>query len=722
MTIASIFLLTAGLILIAMSIESVLKSTSPLNISTAFFLFLGAILVGSIGLYSYFSILNYQLFAFLVLKIQNGVLSLIGFSFYYFSLHFPREKKINILKDYFWIFFLFSIAFAIVSVLGFNINQVQYLLYTNEATKSQFDLKVTYNFLHYASFFFSGFLSFVSLISIVIQYSKSHLIYQKKQIRYFLSGIVFFAVSYLLLSLLKNKPTPILYNLILSIVYVVTGGMILYSVITYRFVNLRRKFIDLIRDNIIGTIVSLPIIFLLYIFRSWIGKIDFLIFCLIALPSFLFFVWLHHRGKILIRKSIGMEYLDKDITSILLDKIGNAHTIEELARKSVEALCEQIECHNMDFLYFDPSTENFKVLYSLNSREYYVPAVNPLFRYLNNKIDVYDRELINFDPRFSAMKGIAERYFKRYGISLIVPFFYEENLIGMMHISGKMDNTTYTSRELELMSRLKKISQIIMNNLILFEKEEEARLTKRDLILASNIQESIFQNQLPVFSNIDIYAYQKPAREVSGDYFLVEKISNNSAGLLIADVSGKGFSAALVSMIIHTIAKSHEFSSSNVNYIVTKVNDVITSNQTSARLTKTLSFSTIFCGFLDNSIKTLFYTNAGHNPILVYNIKKNRFEWIKANAKPVGIFQDETFLTKTYHYEHGSIFVLYSDGITETINEKEEEFGTDRLQKIIKENYNKKAKEISEVILEEVDVFSNHAEPFDDITLIVIKL
>ena len=173
------------------------------------------------------------------------------------------------------------------------------------------------------------------------------------------------------------------------------------------------------------------------------------------------------------------------------------------------------------------------------------------------------------------------------------------------------------------------------------------------------------------------FAALTTATEVGGDYYDLLPLGETRMGVLVADVSGKGFSAALISMVIHTITRTQEFNHHTTDAIVAKINSVMTSDQDYGKLTKTMSFATIFCGFLCVREKTLHYTNAGHLPMIVFDIDTGKFDFIKANGKPAGIFADEQFHTKTYAFETGKIFIFYSDGITESINNAEEEFGVE---------------------------------------------
>ncbi len=722
MTIAYLFLVSAACILIAMAIESLLKSTSILNMATALLLFTASIIIGSEGLEELFLLGNSRLFTLIMIRTYTAALSFLGFSFFFFSNHFPRDKKINNNYRLILFFLVITLIFVILNVFGLDINKYDYIINDNKLSGKILDIRLEYNLMHWVMSGFSIALSVYSIIQIGFKYNSVKLIYQKKQIRYFISGLLFFVFLLVFERTFKIFLPEAVSYLIISLAFITTGASLLYSVISYRFYNLRMRIVILFRDFTIGILITVFLTSLLLVIRGWMAIIHPLFYFIIMAPGLILFFWLYYLSMNLIKKIFNFENENRDITEVFLDRIGSSHNVYELAQKAIYILIENINCRNADFLFFEKESDIFKVIYSSNNRNYEISAIDPFFRRITPETEIYDREIINFDPRFSNIRDIAERYFENYEASLIIPVFYDKNLIVLINIASKLDNNSYTNKELELMNKLKKIIQIIVNNIILFDKEQEAKITKRDLNLASEIQESIFQKFIPEFDNIDVFGYEKPALEVSGDYFLIQKTGDHKLGVLIADVSGKGFSAALVSMVIHTIAKSQEFSSVSTNAIVSKINEVLTSSQYERRLTKTMSFATIFCGFIDNSIKTLFYTNAGHYPMIIYNILDKSFESLKANSKPAGIFVEEQFIIDEYQFDNNSIFILYSDGITEAINNNEQEFGLERLQNIIKINSNKSAKEITDLVICEVEVFTEGKEQFDDITLIVIKL
>ena len=330
--------------------------------------------------------------------------------------------------------------------------------------------------------------------------------------------------------------------------------------------------------------------------------------------------------------------------------------------------------------------------------------------------------MLYFNPKFSDFRDTLDKHFELSDISVFIPLYYEGNIAAIINLSSKLDNSAYSTQDNIVLSKLKKIITIVLHNIILFEKEQEAKNTKRELTLASAIQESIFQKEIPEFKGLDVYGYLKPALGVSGDYFLVEKISDSSMGVLIADVSGKGFSAALMAMVIHTISKSLVFSPKTTNAIVSRINEMMTKSQENSGITKIMSFATVFCGFIDGSAKKMYYTNAGHHPVIIYDIPNDEFEYIHSDAKPAGIFPGEYFPIDTYKLKKDQIIVIYSDGITEALNKAEEEFGIERLNDLIKFHRGKTAKDITNEIIRNIEAYAFEREQFDDMTLIVVKI
>lgn len=727
-------LLTATLLFLAFSVESIIKNQSLLNILAAIvILFLSSILGSElfIILLTGMGDLNKTL---VLLKLRNALIYSYGIFFFLFSLYFPRDKYSRINIPIFLITMVGILITFFFSFSGLTISKINLTYNIKLKTSSSgnpyfspiipeliFNLNTEYNYLHFFLIALSAITGLSGLSFIILKYPKTTLIYQKKQIRYLTSSIMTSLLFLLVSFILKSRISKTFFYLML-VFSCFTGALgIFYSVISYRFANLRKRVISSFKETLIYLIITLPFAIALSFLRKWVSNLPASTYFLSILAFLLFFIWFQEAAKRFIKKILNIN-TDLDITELLFDRIGNSRNVEELSKNTINAITELLNVRNAHFYFLDMEREVFIPVYSSSNKSEGISALEPFFRHIKEKGDIYDREIINFDPHFKHIRDIANRYFEKYNVALMIPLFYENLLSALINLEYKIDGNSFSKEETAILLRLKKVCSITLRNIILFEKEEEAKLTRRDITLASQIQESIFQREIPVFKNIDIFAYQKPAKEVSGDYFFIKKIDENRAGFILADVSGKGFSAALVSMMIHTISQSEEFSPSLTNMLINKINEVMTSNTTYNRVTRMLSFATIFSGYIDKENGVLYYSSAGHHPAIIYEKHKDNFKLIKATSRPAGIFKEETFHSQKVTLQKGDTIVIYTDGIIEAINKDEEEFGLERLKKIIKENHHLSTRELTYKIIEKVEEFAGEVEQYDDITLITIKL
>jgi sigma-B regulation protein RsbU (phosphoserine phosphatase) len=186
--------------------------------------------------------------------------------------------------------------------------------------------------------------------------------------------------------------------------------------------------------------------------------------------------------------------------------------------------------------------------------------------------------------------------------------------------------------------------------------------------------------------------------------------------IVIADVSGKGIPAALfmaLSRIVVSVSAPRYPSPSDV---ISAANAIIATNSRSGM------FVTLFYGILDNTRLTLTYTNAGHNPPLVFRAGSGTVEELPATGIALGAMEDFRYGQDSAALAAGDLIVLYTDGITEAMNGREEMFGTDRLLLAVRENSTRSSREIVDKVIGSVITFCGNQPQFDDITLMVIKV
>jgi sigma-B regulation protein RsbU (phosphoserine phosphatase) len=201
---------------------------------------------------------------------------------------------------------------------------------------------------------------------------------------------------------------------------------------------------------------------------------------------------------------------------------------------------------------------------------------------------------------------------------------------------------------------------------------------------------------------------------VGGDYFDVNAFSETKLAMSVADVSGKGMSAALLMSNLQAALKATACEQVPPEQLCAKVNRIIYDNVSPGR------FITAFYGLLDGSCNRLVFTNAGHNaPILA----RRDGSWLRLGegGAPLGLFPDWNYGRGEVEFAAGDRLVLFTDGVTEVSNAADEEFGEERLVSVLVENRHLSAGALQERILAEVAKFSGgHFE--DDATLVVVAV
>jgi PAS domain S-box-containing protein len=250
--------------------------------------------------------------------------------------------------------------------------------------------------------------------------------------------------------------------------------------------------------------------------------------------------------------------------------------------------------------------------------------------------------------------------------------------------------------------------------------EQKLARSSAELQIAAEIQQSFLPEALPEIRGFDIAARSVMAKEVGGDFFdvipfEVIPLDMGKYGILIADVSGKGVPAALFMALSRIVVRVNALWHRDPATAIGFANDIITQDS------KAGMFVTLFYGSLSEKDRTLTYVNAGHNPPLMYRCRTKTFEELMPTGIFLGGIEHQVYSSRTVEIGTGDIVVLYTDGITESINGDEEMFGEDRLRAVILGHTGLSAIGIMEKILEEVSVFAVGQPQFDDITLMVIR-
>ncbi len=248
---------------------------------------------------------------------------------------------------------------------------------------------------------------------------------------------------------------------------------------------------------------------------------------------------------------------------------------------------------------------------------------------------------------------------------------------------------------------------------------ERERMAK-ELEIARNVQIGLLPKTNPEIEGFEIAGVCRPAKEVGGDYYDYVYLSDTKIGLAIGDVSGKGVPAAIYMTLTKGILQSHGDENVSPKVVLSKVNRLLYRN------IEKNSFVSMFYAILDTQKSTLTFARAGHNPGLMINNKDGSSEFLSTDGIALGLEKgsifEQTLQEQVIKLTSGTTLVFYTDGFTEAMNSKLEEFGDDAFLMTITKNYHLSAENLIQKLLGEVEGFAGTHPQHDDMTVVVLKV
>ncbi len=244
---------------------------------------------------------------------------------------------------------------------------------------------------------------------------------------------------------------------------------------------------------------------------------------------------------------------------------------------------------------------------------------------------------------------------------------------------------------------------------------DELVALRQELGVAAQMQESILPTDFPRDPRFELHASMTPAREVGGDFYDFFRLEDERLGIVVADVSGKGVPAALFMMVSRTLMKGTAIGEGDPAACLTEVNQLLTeSNEESM-------FVTVFYSSFNPETGHLEYANAGHN--LPYVVKPSG-EVRQIDCPPglvLGVLPEFDFPGGSLDLEPGDVLFFYTDGVNEAMDENGEEFGDERLTRVLAEAAGSSAADLSQRMVEAVHAHAGEAPQSDDITCVTLR-
>ncbi len=298
----------------------------------------------------------------------------------------------------------------------------------------------------------------------------------------------------------------------------------------------------------------------------------------------------------------------------------------------------------------------------------------------------------------------------------IAPLMLHNQIQGYI-FAGKRNNSVFDDEDKKAISAYADYASVAFENAKLFAESIEKERMKKELEVAREIQYKIIPDKTPEIKNLKIAARFQPAQEVGGDYYDFFDLSDGKLGFVVADVSGKGISAAFIMAEVKGIIASLTKTIKSPKLLLSSANEILKKS-----LDKK-SFVTAIYGIIDPETGKVNLARAGHTPVIL--VREKETERFTPNGIGLGLdngINFNQFITELeIQLNNNDILTLYSDGITEAKNSKLEDYGIDRFETVLRENCKLDVENISDRIMKELDDYSKEYFQHDDITLVLFK-
>ncbi|MDI6732513.1 MAG: SpoIIE family protein phosphatase [Planctomycetota bacterium] len=254
---------------------------------------------------------------------------------------------------------------------------------------------------------------------------------------------------------------------------------------------------------------------------------------------------------------------------------------------------------------------------------------------------------------------------------------------------------------------------------IAHQRELETKALEHELNIAREIQSNLLPKEIPVISGYTIAGRYFPCFEVSGDYYDILPVDDEHIGIVVADVSGKGVPASMIMTMARSLIRMESERNLSTADTLKKVNRIL------ARDLRRGMFVTAMYFILNIKTGEVQVSSAGHNPLVVWRKAKGNYELVNPNGIALGFDRgpifDRTIKEDIIQINPGDFVVSFTDGITETMNEENEEFGGERFYKLLSSVHKLEPEQIIETTIKSLEEYKGSAPQHDDITLVCVK-
>lgn len=358
------------------------------------------------------------------------------------------------------------------------------------------------------------------------------------------------------------------------------------------------------------------------------------------------------------------------------------------------------------FFYYRPSVDSpDHICISKNGIDIEVPRL---------KLDLifdkkFDSDIINVQDH-PELSFLSEVYIQK-----LILLHFQKDRLAILGLGSKANGTPFDKADESLILSMSNLALLSIQKVSLLQQKIEKERMEEEINLAKGIQQGLLPGEIPSYEQFDISGFNVPSRQVGGDYYDIIERQSGELYAAIADVTGKGFAASLLmsnlQAAMHTVVEYD----ADLASATARLNDTIYKNTPSDK------FITFFWCRINPEARKITYVNAGHNPPYLYRKKTNELIELDQGGLLLGAMPTMMpYEQAEFDMEEGDIIISFTDGVTEAFNDEEEEYGEERLMRLIQKYCKLSAKELTDHIVEDVMTFANGIQ-YDDITILIIK-
>ena len=302
---------------------------------------------------------------------------------------------------------------------------------------------------------------------------------------------------------------------------------------------------------------------------------------------------------------------------------------------------------------------------------------------------------------------------------MVTALQYGDQDLGVLAVANGPTGAPFSQADFVVFKSIAEQSAFALYNAIIYSMANEKKRLDHDLEIARDIQRILLPSEAPAINGFQISGINVPARQVSGDYFDYIHVDQERLGVAIADVSGKGVPASLIMAICRSVLRAEAARNPSPADVLRKVN-----RQLYPDIKEDMFISMAYL-VLDHQHDGVTLARAGHDAPLWYQRQSQTVTPVKSPGMVVGIDSGSVFDRLTVDFavplERNDCLVLYTDGVTETLNSEGDEYGVDRMMQSVRASANDGAQAIVKRIIEDVREFTGSVPQNDDITVIAIR-